>query len=163
MREIGEHRLALGVALLRVDPAEKGFRAGFVQIVAKVKSARSAARQPALAAADRPSRDDLREAGDVLLGVPAIDSERVQLEDFPCQIFIDPERALGVALRGEARRLRSLRPTENWLSRNAIIAGCFSTAVSSSTNRPLTCGRIASFSSVPANPKIAPLSEETAK
>ncbi len=43
------------------------------------------------------------------------------------------------------------------------MAGCCSTAVKSSTNRPPTCGLMASFSSVPARPKTTPLSAETAK
>ena len=54
-RQIAEHRLALGLAVLAVAFAEKGLLTRLVQIVAKVKAARLAAREPALAAAD-PSR-----------------------------------------------------------------------------------------------------------
>ena len=56
---------------------------------------------------------------------------------------------------------KSVAPFE--ASMNAIMAGWRSTASNMSRKRPQTCGRIASFSTVPAIPATTPLSADTAK
>src|ERR1700728_4611935 len=96
-RQIGKHGFALTLALLGVGLAEKHFRTRLVQVVAEIKAARHASGQAALAAADRPARDDLREASDVGLDVGAAYAEGVQFENLARQIFVDAELALGLA------------------------------------------------------------------
>ncbi len=55
-------------------------------------------------AADRPARDHLREFGDVVLGVAAIDAERVQLEDLAREVLVETELAATVAREPRRRR-----------------------------------------------------------
>ena len=135
-----------------------------MRVLAEVKRTRLAFGKKALAAADGPAGEYFREAGDVALCISAVDAERVQFENFAPEILIDVDLAFpGVAAaRGQFGEAR-IGPTENSLSRYMIIAGCCSTASSRSTKRPVTCGRIASFSSDPATPATAGLSTETAK
>src|ERR1700735_1602822 len=96
-RQIGKHGSSLTLALLGVGLAEKHFRPRLVQVVAEIKAARHTSGQPALAAADRPARDDLREACDVGLVVAAVYAQGVQFENLARQIFVDAELALGLA------------------------------------------------------------------
>lgn len=74
-----------------------------MQIVAKIKLPGRAARKPTLAPADRPSRDDLREGGDVGLRVAPVHAQGVEFENLARQVFIDAEFALGF-IRAAARR-----------------------------------------------------------
>src|ERR1700691_632778 len=96
-RQIGKHGLALTLALLGVGLAEKHFRTRLVQIVAEIKAALHTAGKPALAAADRPARNDLREARDVGLVVATVYAQGVQFENLARQIFVDAELALWLA------------------------------------------------------------------
>jgi hypothetical protein len=73
-----------------------------MQVAAKVEAAGNPTGEPPLAAADRPSGDDLREGRDIVLGVAAVDAQGVQFENFARQVFIDAELALGF--------LRAVRP-----------------------------------------------------
>src|ERR1700689_4783265 len=102
-RQIGKDGFALTLACLGVGLAEKHFRTRLVQVVAEIKAARHAAGEPALAAADRPARYDLRKACDVALAVAGLDAESVQFENFARQIFIDAELTLGLAIIGGAK------------------------------------------------------------
>jgi hypothetical protein len=109
--QIREHGLTLPLTLLVVGFAEKGFGARFVKVFAEVKTAGNPAGEPPLAAADRPSRDDLGKGGDIILRVAAVDAQRMQFENFASQVLIDAELALGFvgrALPGLAPR-RELR------------------------------------------------------
>src|ERR1700683_4562206 len=86
--EIGKHGLAVALAVLGVSLAEKLFRTRFVQVVAEIKAPRHASGQPALAAAYRPARYDLREARDVGLAVDGVFTEGVQFANLPRPSFI---------------------------------------------------------------------------
>ena len=108
-----------------------------------------AARGPGPPPIDQPVMT-LGERRDVVLRVAAVDAERVQLEDLARQVLVEAELA-AAALRGELARRANSGPIDVWLSRYMSIAGCFSTASSRSTKLPVTCGRIASFSSAPAS------------
>ena len=109
-RQIRQHRLALADTLLGVRLAQDDLWTRLVQIVAEIKAAGLSARKPALAPADRPPRDDLRETGYVGLAVAAVDSQGVQLEDFSRQIFIDAELTIRrVELGTESSRCRARR------------------------------------------------------
>ena len=149
-RQILEHGLALATALLAVGFVEKDLGARLVQVIAEIEAPGNPAGETPLAAADRPSRYDLRKAGDIRLRVATVHTQGVQFKNFARQVFVDAELALAPAAASCASS-ESL-PTEDWLSRKAIMAGCCSTAINRSTKRPATFGRIASFSRVPARP-----------
>jgi len=55
---------------------------GSWQVVAKVEAPGSPTGEPPLAAADRPSGDDLREGRDVILGVAAVYAQGVAVREF---------------------------------------------------------------------------------
>ncbi len=122
-----------------------------------------AKRRPLSCAADRPAGNGLREGGDVGLRVAAVDAQRVQLEDFARQVFVDVHLAARCRAVPTNFAAREFGPIEAWLSRYSSIAGCFSTANNRSVKLPVTCGRMASRSIAPARPSTAILSMDTAK
>ncbi len=103
LRQILEHGLALATALLAVGFVEKDLGARLVQVIAEIEAPGNPAGQTPLAAADRPSRDDLRKAGDIRLRVATVHTQGVQFKNFARQVFVDAELAL--APGGELRQL----------------------------------------------------------
>ena len=77
-----------------------------VHLGAKHELPGNPARQAPELRADRPARDDLGKARDVLLSVAARDSERVQLENLARKILIDAEAPLARTPRGALRQNR---------------------------------------------------------
>ena len=100
LRQVLEDGLTLLHAVVGVALAQQALRARLVEHLAEEEFAGLAAVEaeareaPALVlAADRPAGDGLGEGGDVGLRVSAVDAERVQLEDFARQVFVDVDLA----------------------------------------------------------------------
>ena len=118
-REIRKHGLALPLTGFMISLAEESLGARLVQVIPKVKAAGNPAGEPAFAAADRPSGEDLGECRDIGLRVAARYAEGMQLENLAREVFIDAEFAfrlvrvverLGERLGREGRTADDKRP-----------------------------------------------------
>ena len=112
--QITQHGFALLHAILRVALLEYRLCSWLMNRRAEHKSPRpdtiALTIQLIGTATQRPTRDHLGKVGHVGLGIAAVDPQRVQLENFPRQIFVQPQlaplRIGGQALLGQLRRRR---------------------------------------------------------
>src|SRR5688572_17019530 len=93
LREIRKHCARLRDTGLTVASTEDHLRARLMRSFVERKLAELAAAGKAIGA-DRPAGERAGERRDVLLRVAAVDAERMQLENFPRQILVDPELAI---------------------------------------------------------------------
>src|SRR5262245_9251149 len=85
--EICQDCQGLAFSRLWIGLPQQCLRSRLMQLLAEEVAARCATGEPPFAAADRPSRKNLGEGCDVRLGIAAVDSQRVQLEDFTRQVL----------------------------------------------------------------------------
>src|SRR5690606_8985089 len=90
-RQVRENRARLLHTLLRVALSENRLWTRFVQRLAELEAAGFTLCEGAARASDRPAGERSGEGGHVRLGVPSVHAQRVELEDFPREIFIDVE------------------------------------------------------------------------
>src|SRR5262245_23152932 len=93
------------------DPAAGGDAGSDYRLFAAVVYARPECESPVARRADRPAREAPRDLDHVFLGVPAVDSERVQLHQLARIIFIQPRASRlrqRIAVGVELRRRRGL-------------------------------------------------------
>ena len=95
-REIAQYGFALADAVVAIAGAENLMRPRLVDVLAEFEaSGISLGEAAAIArAADGPAGEYSRKARDIFLRVAAIDAERMQFENFPGQILIEPERLI---------------------------------------------------------------------
>ena len=122
-------------------------------------------RKPAaiVLAADRPAGNRLRKRGDIGLGVAAVDAERVQLEDFARQVFVDVRPCGPLPRRADEARGLRVRPDGRLVVEIQQHGRMLLDGQQQVREVPVTCGRMASRSIAPARPSTAILSIDTAK
>ena len=86
--EILESAFALVDTVLGISFAKQSLRSGLVHGVHVCEASRLPGNSAAVG--DRPAGDDARQRGDVVLAVATVDPQRVQLEYFPGEVFVEP-------------------------------------------------------------------------
>src|SRR3954470_14347206 len=87
--QVPEYRLTLRHTGIAIALAQKRARARLVQSFAKIERARHTAAQSPFPTTDRPAANHLGKFGHIGLGISAVDTERVQLEDLARQVLVD--------------------------------------------------------------------------